>query len=406
MKQKSYRHTIVACFIGYISQAVINNFAPLLFLTFQESYGIPLGQITLLVTINFGIQLLTDLVASGYVQRFGYRRCIVAAHILCTLGLASLAFLPEWLGFSGLLSAVVMYAVGGGLLEVLVSPIVEACPTQNKAGIMSLMHSFYCWGTVGTVLVSTGFFVLFGIHNWKWMALLWAALPACNAVYFSRVPLYAVAEETGDRPNYGQLFRQGVFWLMFLLMVCSGACEQAVSQWASTFAEKGLAVNKTTGDLLGVCGFSVLMGLSRVIYGKCSERLPLKPAMVGSALLCIGSYLLIGLSAGHPVLGLVGCVLCGFSVGVFWPGTFSLATVSVKGGGTTMFALLALAGDLGCSTGPTVVGLISGMLGDNLHMGILCAVVFPVLLLAGLLLLKKHRTAAGGALPTGDSGEQ
>ena len=388
----NHKHTVAACFIGYISQAIIVNFAPLLFLTFSGTYGIPLEQITLLITLNFGVQLLTDLVASKYAHKIGYRKCIVAAHLFCALGLISMTILPEILPpLAGLLIAVSLYAVGGGLLEVLVSPIVESCPMKNKPGVMSLLHSFYCWGVVATVLFSTGFFVVFGIENWKILSVILALVPLTNMFFFTAVPLYPIGDAENDEPNYKKLFTQKIFWLMLIMMVCAGASELAVAQWASSFAEKGLHVDKTTGDLLGACGFAVTMGISRVLYAKFSEKIPMKYATMASALLCIASYIMIGLSP-TPVVGLIGCILCGFSVGVFWPGTFSLAAESVKFGGTTMFALLALAGDLGCSAGPSVAGFMTGVCGGNLQYGILCAVIFPVVMLFSLFFLKKKST--------------
>ena len=388
----NHKHTVAACFIGYISQAIIVNFAPLLFLTFSGTYGIPLEQITLLITLNFGVQLLTDLVASKYAHKIGYRKCIVAAHLFCALGLISMTILPEILPpLAGLLIAVSLYAVGGGLLEVLVSPIVESCPMKNKAGVMSLLHSFYCWGVVATVLFSTGFFVVFGIENWKILSVILALVPLTNMFFFTAVPLYPIGDAENDEPNYKKLFTQKIFWLMLIMMVCAGASELAVAQWASSFAEKGLHVDKTTGDLLGACGFAVTMGISRVLYAKFSEKIPMKYATMASALLCIASYIMIGLSP-TPVVGLIGCILCGFSVGVFWPGTFSLAAESVKFGGTTMFALLALAGDLGCSAGPSVAGFMTGICGGNLQYGILCAVIFPVVMLFSLFFLNKKST--------------
>ena len=388
----NHKHTVAACFIGYISQAIIVNFAPLLFLTFSGTYAIPLEQITLLITLNFGVQLLTDLVASKYAHKIGYRKCIVAAHLFCALGLISMTILPEILPpLAGLLIAVSLYAVGGGLLEVLVSPIVESCPMKNKAGVMSLLHSFYCWGVVATVLFSTGFFVVFGIENWKILSVILALVPLTNMFFFTAVPLYPIGDAENDEPNYKKLFTQKIFWLMLIMMVCAGASELAVAQWASSFAEKGLHVDKTTGDLLGACGFAVTMGISRVLYAKFSEKIPMKYATMASALLCIASYIMIGLSP-TPVVGLIGCILCGFSVGVFWPGTFSLAAESVKFGGTTMFALLALAGDLGCSAGPSVAGFMTGICGGNLQYGILCAVIFPVVMLFSLFFLKKKST--------------
>ena len=391
MTKLNHKHTIAACFIGYISQAIIVNFAPLLFLTFSETYHIPLEKITLLITFNFVTQLTTDLLASRYVQKIGYRKAIMLAHILCALGLCSMAFLPEWIdSFTGLLISTMIYAVGGGLLEVLVSPIVESCPSKNKAGIMSLLHSFYCWGVVATVLFSTGFFVLFGTENWKILSCLFALIPFCNIFLFSFVPLYPIGEEENDKPNYKKLFSQKVFWLMLMMMVCAGASELAVAQWASSFAESALQVDKTTGDLLGACGFAVTMGIARVLYAKFSEKIPMKYATMFCSSLCIVSYLIIGLSP-YPMLALVGCIICGFAVGIFWPGTFSLATESVKFGGTTMFALLALSGDLGCSTGPSLAGFAAALFGGDLQKGILCAIIFPVILLGCLFFLKTEK---------------
>ncbi len=391
MNKLNHKHTITACFIGYICQAIIVNFAPLLFLTFSNTYGIPLEQITLLITVNFAVQLITDLIASRYAHKFGYRKSIIAAHVFCALGLVLMAFLPDMMpALPGLLIACSLYAIGGGLLEVLVSPIVESCPSQNKAGIMSLLHSFYCWGVVATVLLSTGFFVLFGIENWKILSLLFALVPFGNIFFFAFVPLYPIGEEENDAPNYKKLFTQKIFWLMLIMMICAGASELSVSQWVSSFAEKGLQVDKTTGDLLGACGFAVMMGIARVLYAKFSEKIPMKYATMASAVLCIVAYLMIGLSPS-PAVGLIGCMICGLSVGVFWPGTFSLAAESVKFGGTTMFALLALAGDLGCSAGPTVAGFMSGIFGGNLQYGILCSIIFPAVMLISLFFLKKEK---------------
>lgn len=389
-----YKRTMNACFVGYIVQAVINNFAPLLFLTFQSSYQIPLSEITVLITVNFGVQLIVDLLAAGFVDKIGYRVSIVLAHICSAAGLILLAVLPGLLpnAFAGLLTAVVVYAVGGGLLEVLVSPIMEACPTENKEKAMSLLHSFYCWGHVGVVLLSTAFFWLFGISNWKILALIWAVIPVINALVFLKTPIGSLIQEGETGLKLKELFGKKMFWVMMLMMMCAGASEQAVSQWASTFAEQGLGVSKTIGDLAGPMAFAVMMGLSRVFYGKYGEKIDLDKFMLYSGILCIFSYLCISL-VPSPVVGLVGCSLCGLSVGIMWPGTFSKAAASVRGGGTAMFALLALAGDVGCSGGPTLAGMVSGAFGDDLKTGILAAVVFPVLLLAGLYLSRrlKHK---------------
>lgn len=390
--QNQYNKTITACFVGYIVQAIVNNFTPLLFLFFQRQYQIPLAQITLLVTFNFGIQLLVDLLSVGFVDRIGYRTSMVLAHIMAAAGLILLTVLPEILPspFIGILIAVMIYAVGGGLLEVLVSPVVEACPSDNKEKAMSMLHSFYCWGHAGVVLISTLFFFLFGIENWKMLALIWALIPIGNAFVFTKVPIAPLIEEGESGMKLKDLLRMKLFWTLLIMMICAGASEQAVSQWASTFAEKGLGITKTAGDLAGPMAFAILMGLSRLFYGKYGHRINLDRFMMFSSILCILSYLGISLSP-IPQISLIACAICGLSVGIMWPGTFSKASAALPKGGTALFALLALGGDVGCSGGPTLVGMVSGALGDNLKMGVLAGIIFPTLLLIGVRLTPRSR---------------
>lgn len=390
-----YNKTITACFTGYIVQAAVNNFTPLLFLFFQRNYDILLSQITLLVTFNFGIQLLVDLLSVGFVDKIGYRISMVAAHVLAAAGLILLTVLPEMLPspFAGILIAVMIYAVGGGLLEVLVSPVVEACPSDNKEKAMSMLHSFYCWGHAGVVLISTLFFYTAGIENWKILTVIWALIPIANAFAFTKVPIAPLMEEGETGLRLKELFKIKVFWVLLIMMICAGASEQAVSQWASTFAEQGLGISKTAGDLAGPLAFAVLMGTSRLFYGKYGDRIHLERFMVYSSCLCILSYLGISLFP-VPQLSLLACAVCGLSVGIMWPGTFSKASAALPKGGTAMFALLALGGDVGCSGGPTVVGMVSGALGDDLKKGVLAGVVFPALLLGGIILSRKTKGKA------------
>ncbi len=391
MKQKiqnKYEHTIYACYFGYVTQAIVNNFVPLLFLTFQSQYEISLDRIGLLVTINFSVQLLVDFLAAKYIDKIGYRRAIVLAHIFAGIGLAGLGILPEVFSpYIGIIVSIICYAIGGGILEVLVSPIVEACPTKKKEAAMSLLHSFYCWGHVFVVLMSTLYFYVIGIEHWKVLAVLWAVLPLANAIYFSFVPIAKPVEE-GSGMSITALLKNKMFWILFFLMICAGASEQSMSQWASAFAESGLKVSKTIGDLAGPCLFAVFMGSSRALYAKFSEKLSIARAMIGSCLLCFCCYLLAALSL-YPVFGLLGCAVCGFSVGILWPGTFSLASSSLPMGGTAMFALLALAGDLGCCAGPTLVGTVAEFFGDNLKVGIFSAIVFPIALAILVFSMKK-----------------
>lgn len=385
----SYTHTIYACYLGYIVQAIVNNFAPLLFLTFSASFGLALEQITLISTVNFAIQLCVDLLSAKVIDRVGYRASVIAAHAFAAAGIVGLAAFPALLGsaFAGLLLAVVLYAIGGGIIEVLISPIVEACPTEKKEAAMSLLHSFYCWGHLAVVLLSTVFFTLFGVENWRVLAVVWAIIPILNLLYFTQVPIYPIAPNQ-ERSSLGGLLRSRTFWFVMLLMVCAGASEQGMSQWASAFAESALHLSKTAGDLAGPCCFALFMGTARALYGKFSDRVPLKKAMSVCAVLCVGCYTL-AVFAPHPVLGLIGCALCGFSVGIFWPGTFSMAAKALPAGGTAMYALMALAGDLGCSSGPGLVGLVAGAAGGELKTGVLAAAVFPVLMLAGLAAMSR-----------------
>lgn len=382
MKERriTYKHTVYACFVGYITQAIVNNFAPLLFLTFVSSYGVPLSKITLLVTFNFGFQLFIDAVSPRFIDKIGYRFSMILAHVFSAAGFVMLTILPELFedAFVGLLLAVLIYAIGGGLLEVLVSPVVEACPTDNKEATMSLLHSFYCWGHVGVVLLSTIYFAVFGIENWKYLACFWALVPALNCISFTKVPIATLIEEGETGLSLKELFRNKVFWLFMIMMVSAGASEQAVSQWASAFAEAGLGVDKTIGDLAGPMLFAICMGISRAIYGKYGDRIKLEYYMLFSGILCIISYLMISLSP-WPMLSFIGCAICGFSVGIMWPGTFSMSAAGIKNGGTLMFALFALAGDVGCSAGPTLVGMVSSAANNNLKLGTLAAIFFPIL---------------------------
>lgn len=392
MKRIGYKHTVAASFTAFVVQAVVNNFAPLLFLTFQAQYGIELSKITVLITANFFIQIFVDLTAVLFVDRIGYRASTVLAHAMCATGLIFMTILPEILpsAFAGLLISVFCYAVGAGLLDITINPIVNSCPSTNSNQLLCLLHSFYCWGSVAAVGISTLFFALFSTDNWKIMSLVWAILPIVNAVMFARVPIAPVVGEDEEKLSIKDMLKTKAFWIFMVLILCAGSSEQAVSQWASTFAEKGLGVSKTVGDLAGPMLFSVLMGVSRVIYGKFGDKIDLDGMMIFSGALCMASYLLIALSSS-AVLGLVGVAMCGFSVGIMWPGTFSKASAGIKGGGTAMFALLALGGDLGCSSGPTFAGMMASAFGDDLKKGILCAIFFPALLTVLTIFTKRRK---------------
>ncbi|MCM1544725.1 MAG: MFS transporter [Ruminococcus sp.] len=389
--RNNFKHTIFASYTGYFVQAIINNFTPLLFLTFQNNFGFSYREISLLIVINFVVQLFIDLFSAGFIDRIGYRKCIVAAHFLAAAGLVCLGNLPFLLPnpYLAIVISILIYATGSGLIEVIISPLVEACPTENKSASMSLLHSFYCWGQMSVVALSTLFFVTAGISNWRVLAVLWAVVPFVNAIYLMLVPFPKMLDEYKGM-GIRSLVKTKMFLICAVIMFCAGASELAMSQWASAFAESALNVSKTTGDLLGPCMFAALMGTARVLYAKLSEKVSLKMFMIGSATLCVFSYLLTSLSP-WPIVSLIGCGLCGFSVGVMWPGTFSLSTKKIPQGGTAMFALLALFGDLGCSTGPAAIGYTASFFGDDLGKGMIFAVVFPMVLILMMIMMKDEK---------------
>ena len=388
-KKPNYKKTLAACYLGFITQAISANFAPLLFLTFKSTYGITLEKIAMIPMVFYFAQLLIDLAATKFADKIGYRTCVVASQVLSAVGLIFMAFLPDRLSnpFAGILISVVLYAIGSGLIEVLVSPIVEACPFENKDGMMSLLHSFYCWGALGVILGSTLFFAIFGLGNWRILTIIWALVPLYNTFNFLSCPMERLVDE-GKSMSVGQLLRLPLFWLIIILMICSGASEATMAQWASAFTEAAIGVSKTVGDLAGPGLFAMFMGISRMLYGKFSEKLDLTKVMLICGIMCAGCYLLASLSAS-PILGLAGCALCGFAVGIMWPGSISISSQKCPRGGTAMFAFLALAGDLGATVSPTMVGSLAEMAGGNLKTGLLVATVFPAVLVIGLLLLKK-----------------
>lgn len=385
----NYNRTKIACYLGFITQAISANFIPLLFLKFHKDYQISFGMLAYIPTCFFITQLLIDLLCAKFVDRIGYRISIVTSEITAALGLVGLAFLPDLLSdpYIGIMVSVFMYAIGSGLIEVLCSPIIEACPFDNKEATMSLLHSFYCWGSVGTILVSTIFFVLFGMESWKWMALIWAIIPAINIYNFATCPIEHLVED-GKGMSIPELFKTPLFWIAICLMVCSGASEISMSQWASAYAESALGLDKTMGDLAGPCMFAVTMGICRMLYGKYGDKIDLKKFMIGSGILCVICYLM-ATTVANPIVNLIGCIVCGFSVAIMWPGTISISSKQFPRGGTAMFALLAMAGDLGGSIGPAIVGGVAQRAGDDIRAGMSVGLIFPFLLVVMLFSMKK-----------------
>lgn len=389
--EKNYQKTLIACYLGFITQAIVANFAPLLFLKFHNDFGISIGKVALISTAFFFTQLVVDLFCAKFVDSIGYRKSVVASEVLAALGLIGLATLPDLLGnaYLGIMISVVIYACGSGLIEVLVSPIVEACPFDNKESVMSLLHSFYCWGSVAVILISTLFFRIFGISHWRIVACLWAIVPICNIFNFMSCPIEHLTEE-GEGLGILGLFRLPLFWIAIVLMICAGASELSMAQWASAYAESALRITKTVGDIAGPCLFAVAMGICRTFYGRYGEKIDLIRFMIASGILCLICYLIASLSA-QPVIGLIGCIVCGFSVAIMWPGTISISSAKIPAGGTAMFALLAMAGDLGGSIGPAAVGFVTQHAGDNLQAGMLAGSIFPAVLIVSAFIMGRSK---------------
>lgn len=388
----TYRHTKLAAYFGYITQAIVNNFAPLLFVTFSGSFDLNLEDLSILITINFVTQIVIDLTSTKFVKPLGIRACSVAAHVAAAAGLVLYGVLPFVMEpFTGLIIADIFCAIGGGLDEVVISPVVEAIPGDSKSSDMALLHSFYCWGQVGVVALSTVFFLTAGVENWRYLSMIWAVVPAVDALMFVFVPLCELNEGGVDTP-LKSLLKSRSFLLFLLVMICAGASELAMSQWASLFAERGLEVSKTVGDLLGPCLFAVLMGIARTVYGIAGQRMNLAKFIAGSGILCTAGYLIACL-VPNPIIALCGCGLCGLSVGLMWPGTYSLASEAFPAGGTAMFSILAFAGDIGCTSGPAIAGLVGEAAGD-IRKGLLVAIVFPVILAVSVLGMVKHTLKA------------
>ena len=386
---KKYNITLFASYIGYVVQALVINYAPLLFVTFRSEYSLSLSEISALIVVNFLAQLTMDLGSALLLDKFGYRKSAVIAHICATLGVASMAFLPDIIGnpFYGLLLSMVLCGMGGGIVEVIISPIVEALPTKSKSASMSLLHSFYSWGQLLIVILSTVFFASYGIENWRMLALFWALIPLSNGILFTFVPIVPLIKEGEKGKSIKELLSIKVFWIFAIAMLAGGAAEQAVIQWASAYAESGLKISKTAGDLAGPAVFALLMGLSRVFYSLFHEKMHLLKFMIASTALLLASFLLISLD--NPFLSLSGCALSGLSVGIAWPGMLSLTSRHIKNGGTAMFAIMAFFGDLGCITGPAVTGWVSDIAGGNLRVGFFASALFPFLMLSALILINK-----------------
>ena len=389
----TFKHTKLACYLGYIVSAMINNFTPLLFVIFQTVFKIKMWQLSRLIPLNCGTQMTVDFLGAKFADKVGYRKMAVTANILCVSGLIILGALTRIINpYTAILIATVTMAVSSGLLEVIVSPIIAAIPSDETSGSMSLLHSFYSWGQVLTVLVSTLFFVMFGKNNWNMLCFLWTVIPVISGALFLKVPINSYTDEKIKVPMR-KLFKVKIFWVFLILMLCAGAAELGMAQWASLFAETALHVSKTVGDLFGPCSFAVAMGIGRVMYAKFSQKLNILNYIIFCSFLCTISYVMAALSP-NSFLSLLGCTLCGFSVGVMWPGVLSMASVKCPEGGTALFGLLAFSGDIGCFAGPNFIAAVSEKVtvnGSALKGGILFCAIFPLVMIIFTYVLKSMK---------------
>lgn len=384
----NFKHTQVACWLGYVSQAITASFLPLLFVRMEKEFGFSLEKLTLIITLTFFAEIIIDVISPFLVKLMGYRKTLVIGNLCSVVGIAGLAFFPDMMSnaYIGILLCTVFYSVGGGVDEVLVSPVVEACPTKNKERAMGILHSAFCFGCAGVVLLSTVYFHFFGIENWRTLAILWSIIPLFNSLLFCFVPIRTIEEEKG-KGKFIDIFKNPLFWLFGIGMFCAGASELSISQWSSAFAEMGLHVSKTVGDLLGPCAFALLMGISRLVYAAVNHKFDIRKILIASSFFGIIFYF-VAAFASNPFVALIGCCMCGVAVAPLWPGTFSLSAKHIPNASTTMFAVYALAGDLGCTIGPSVVGFVSGAFGDDISKGLACATIFPIIMIFGISIVK------------------
>ncbi len=386
----NFRHTKLACYIGSFSQAIVCNFMPLLFVIFNQDYKIALYLVTLLATVNFVMQFTMDFVSLFFIDRVSYRTTIITAHLLAGAGFLVLGLIvpnAEHI-YAAIIFSVLLFSAGGGIFEVLISPIMEACPSDNKAASMSFLHSMYGFGCVAVIIITNVLLFVFGKENWYQIAIIWAVIPLLNALYFFFVPINKVVENNERMPMH-KLIKRKSFLIFFLIMFCSGATEIAMSQWASAFAESSLGISKALGDILGPCIFALMLAFSRVLYSKLANRINLAKYLLFCGIATVFLYIFAAVLP-FRFAAITACGLCGFTAGIMWPGTISLAAKTYPTGGAAMFGLFALAGDLGCTLGPTTVGMVSSAFGGDLRTGLLISCVFPILLVGGVSLLMKR----------------
>lgn len=395
---RSYGLTKVACYIGYVVQAVVNNLLSLLFVIFNaQPYNISLEKLGSIIFINFAAQLFIDYISVFFTSRFGYKKCVVFAQATSVVGFVLLGFLPRVIEpYFGILFSILFLAVGSGLIEVLISPIIEALPSDNKASNMSFLHSFYCWGQVLTVIGTTALVFALGNDKWFYIPFVWSIIPFINTLLFTRCDILELENNSAHSSALSLLKNKSVYKYM-VFMFCAGASEITMVQWSSFFVEKGFGTEKWLGDLIGPCLFAVLMGIGRIGYGILGKKVSLERLLCYFSALCFVCYLVVALS-NNGIICALGCAVCGLSVSVMWPGVISLSAEKFHSSGTAIFSLMAMLGDIGCAVGPWILGLIAEYAFDynlgrhlisalninstqsNMQLGFLICSIFPLIM--------------------------
>lgn len=362
--KKEFRLTLMAARMGFFTQALVNNLAPVFFVLFRVLYGFSYLQVGILAALNFTLQLFADITSPNLISRFGYRKCAMTAQALCAVGLILMPGLCILTGgvYISFIIPVLIYSYGAGMIEVLASPIVEAIPDLPENTKMSMLHSFYSWGQMTCVALTTLALHFIGYERWFLIPVLWSAIPIFGIILFSRARLDMADMAEKESEKGGRLFCRS-FVLMLIIMTCAGASEIAMSEWSSLFAEEALGVSKVAGDLFGPCMFALFMGMGRMCHAKFGERLNLSRLIKACSLLCVICY--VGAALLRPAAAsLIFCALTGLSVSLMWPGALSLAAAR-NNGGARMYGLLAAFGDIGCIIGPVVTSSVSEFADGN-----------------------------------------
>lgn len=389
----NYTPTKISAYVGYFVQAIVNNFLPILFVAFQDIYGIGYEKLGRLIVFNFITQMVTDILSPKIISLLGYRKTAVMCQLIAALGLTLAAVLPNVLpnAYIGIVLAVIVYAFASGLMEVIISPMIEMLPTSNKSGNMSLLHSFYCWGQAITTVGTTLLLSAFGYRGWTYIPLIWAIVPFINAFSFIRVPIVEPQPERKS-DSFRVLFSDRRFRVFMLIMLCAGASEIAMAEWASVFAQNALGVSQIAGDLAGPCAFSLFMGLGRLLYAAFSEKISYRSTVIVLGLCCAVCYY-IAAFASIPIFALAACALCGFTVSILWPGTISAGAVAFPRGDAVMFSVFAMCGDIGCCIGPWLLGVVAEHF--TLNIGFAVSSFFPLLMVAlAIFFIKEQRSVS------------